>query len=359
MSEKPIRVGIRGAAGLLGSRLGAAIHRTKDMSLEVGVVLLDQTLASVLNRCKLLGGYRDTLPRRMFLNSPNGGENKAVCRLNESQDTIAFESASQLCWRATCDVIVDTAYPAGKETFAEQYRAFPGPIVLQDGASPEGRLIVPPLISPERNGQSNIYRMGDCILSGIIPILYPFRDSAKSIRVHMVTQFDGKEAYYLIIERATGMWIRADLRTKVEHELQELFPKQEVRVQAVVQIPSLLHYVATIEFELGMPMSHEDVHHLLRGVPRIQMLPMDVTSTYDINLARSFSNSIAPIMVFDSGILPMRGERSTTVLVTAAIYYRTAAVLPNIDAIRMLVHGVDPIVAMQQTDLDMEFATTP
>ena len=49
-------------------------------------------------------------------------------------------------------------------------------------------------------------------------------------------------------------------------------------------------------------------------------------------------------------------NRTYTVRMLAAIYYRTAAVLPNLDAIRILVQGMDPLEAMRQTDRDMRFA---
>ena len=196
--NEPVRVGIRGVAGLLGSRVGVAIARTQDMRLEVGVALPDKTLDSVLSRCQLLEGYDCTLPTRMFIQSVNNSERESdvVRRLNSKQDIIRFEGASQLSWKATCDAIVDTAYPSGKEIFAEQYRNFPGVILLQDGASPVGRLIVPPLMDSNSGERANLYRMGDCILSGIVPLLYPFRETASRIRVHMVTQFDGREADY-------------------------------------------------------------------------------------------------------------------------------------------------------------------
>ncbi len=356
--KDPIRVGIRGAAGLLGSRLAAAIHCAHDMSLEAGVVLPDRTLEATLNRCRMLKGYTHNFPKRMFVQSGNHGERESevVRRLNAEHALIQFEGASQLNWRALTDVIVDTAYPAGKETFADQYRTFPGTILLQDGASPEGRLVVPPLVAREEGARINVYRIGDCILSGIVPILYPFRELAFRVRVHMLTQFDGREADYLITERAHAFYVRNDIREKVERELSVLFPDQEVAVQAVVQIPSILHYQATLELELREPIAHDALRQLFQEMPRVLLVPASVSSTYDINLARSFSDAIPPIMVFEHALHPQTGARSNLVRIVAAIYYRTAAVLPNVDAIRMLTRGTDPLEAMRQTDRDMGFA---
>ena len=136
-----------------------------------------------------------------------------------------------------------------------------------------------------------------------------------------------------------------------------LFPQQEIAVQAVVQIPSILHYQATLELELREQITYEELRRLFQEMPRIRLAPASVTSTYDINLARSFGDAIPPVVVFEHALFPPVGECSNTVRIVAAIYYRTAALLPNIDAIRILARNVDPLEAMEQTDRDMGFKT--
>jgi len=354
MEKNKIRIGIRGAAGLLGSRIAAAIERTNDMSLEVGVVLPDRTLETILNRNQLLPQSRATLPKQMFVQVPKhqGRESDIVRELN-ARDDVHFQGISQLNWKHHCDVIIDNAYPAGKDAVEEQYRRFPGIIILQDGAAPEGRLIVPPLLAPERD-QGNRYRMGDCILSGLVPLLYPLQDIAKRIRVHLLTQFDGRESDYLITERAHAFYVRDDLRKKVATDLGTLFPGQDIAVDAVIQIPSLLHYQLTLHIELDAAITPQELRGRLTLMPRIRVAPSGVTSTYDVNLARSCSERIPPIIVFESALEP-HTVASRQVRIVAALYYRTAAVLPNLDAIRMLTKGMDPIAAMRQTDTDMGF----
>ncbi|MFA4818618.1 MAG: hypothetical protein WC621_02125 [Patescibacteria group bacterium] len=356
MKESKIRVGIRGVAGLLGSRIAAAIQRTNDIKLEVGVVLPDRTLETLLNRRQFLPQFQCALPKQLFVQVPNhtGGESEIVRQLN-ARGQVRFQGVSQLSWRKSCDVIIDNAYPAGKEVVEEQYRAFPGIVILQDGAAPEGRLIVPPLTAPDA-GQGNRYRMGDCILSGLVPLLYPLRDIAKTVRVHLLTQFDGRESDYLITERAHAFYVRDDLRVKVTKDLGVLFPDQEIDVEAVIQIPSLLHYQLTLSVELREAINHNDLRYRLGTMPRVRLVPSGVTSTYDVNLARSFSDEIPPIVVFESSLEPGVGA-SSMVRIVAALYYRTAAVLPNLDSIRILAQGMDPIEAMRQTDRDMGFKT--
>ncbi|MDO8504969.1 MAG: hypothetical protein Q7S48_00085 [bacterium] len=354
---KPVRIGIRGAAGLLGSRLAAAIARTTDLRTTVGVVIPDRTLTGLLERTKLLPRLARWLPDQMYLQVPShlGSERDMVRKFNQDYPQIHFCGASQLSWKNECDVVVDMAYPAGKEMVAQPYSTFPGNIILQDGASPEGRLIVPPFPA-QGNGDRHFYRMGDCMMSGLIPMLYPFRDEIAKIRLHMLTQFDGREPDYLIHERAHAFYLREDLKEKLARDLSSLLPASHIEVGAVVQIPSLLHYQATITLELASEISGDEVRERLASTAHLRMIPERITSTYDINLARSFEDVVPSVMVFDHALYPRSGERSSTVRLVAALYYRSAAVLPNMDAIRILAQGMDPLEAMRQTDRDMGFS---
>lgn len=74
-------------------------------------------------------------------------------------------------------------------------------------------------------------------------------------------------------------------------------------------------------------------------------------STYQINLARVIDDRVPPIHVFGGTINTI----GNVVRLKLALYYRTLAVLPNLDAVRMLVQGIDPIEAMRQTDRSMGF----
>ena len=351
------RVGIRGIAGLLGSRLVNAITMpdTEDLSLEVGVVIPDKSLETFLNRGNLIRGFSERLPVKMFMQSNKSStrENELLKEWNAKQDVVSFLGSSQLNWKRHCDVIIDTAYPAGREIFEQQYKNFPGIILLQDGAAPDVHLIVPPFMG--KFEKTTMFRMGDCILSGVIPILYPFRDMAEKIKLHMITQYTGREPDYLIAERAQSFFLREDVRERVEKDLELLFPLQEIEISQVVQIPSILHYQATIEIELKETISNGDLREMISEMPRIKMLPQGISSTYDVNLARSMKDSIPPIMIFQSSLYPKPRQKSTKVRISAAIYYRTAAVLPNLDAIRILKGGMDPLSAMRETDRLMGF----
>ena len=349
--SNPIRVGIRGAAGLLGGRIAQALAKSSDMKATIGVVIPDRSLQSMADRQGFLPEWRAQLPEEIFVHVPRhvGREADMVSKLNLRHD-FGFKGFSQLSWRKNCDVIIDTAYPNGKDSVEDQYLNFPGHILLQDGATPEGRLIVPPLMGPEIFGERK-YRMGDCILSGLIPQIYPFRNIAKKIRVSMLTQYNGRDSDYTIEERVNAVYVRDDLREKVEQDLKALFSEQEVEIEEVIQVPSLLHYKSTIYLELRREMSADEIRIALAEMPHVRVLPENVSSTYDINLARSTSASLPPITVFGGCIQ----VRDCSVRIVSALYYRQVAVLPNIDAVRILGRGMDPLEAMRQTDKEMGF----
>jgi hypothetical protein len=351
---RKIRVGMRGVAGLLGSRLAAAIARTSDISLEIGTVIPDASLTRMLSRMDLLRG-QNILPKEIFLDCPKHMGNTAdvVRKLNKEQSHIHFRMASQICWHKSCDVIVDTAYPAGDKSLEQMYHGFRGPILLQDGAAPHGTLVVPPY---REQGMGNVFRMGGCIISALLPVISPLQELVSSVRVtNVLTQYDGVEKDYLLQERTQALYIREDLRESVESSLRLMLPDAEVSVSSVVQIPSIPHYQATIEFELAEKITGDELRTRYSNAPHVMLAPPGVMSTYDINLARYFGE-MPPLLIFDGALTPERGKTSRTVRICMAIHYRAAVVLPNLDAIRILAQHMSPMAAMRQTDKDMGFS---
>lgn len=356
-TNEQIRVGIRGI-GLLGSRLLWAIGRTQDMRCTVGVVVPDKSLDGLLARAAIQPRLRACFPEQMFVSVPKhmGRESQRVRELNARQRIVEFEGASQLDWKQECDVIVDTAWPAGRDAVEKQYQTFPGPILLQDGAGPKGRLIVPPVLASERAEDGKFWRLGDCMVSGIVPLLYPFHKQVARARLSVLMQYDGREPDYLIPERAHAWYLRDDLREKLRRDLGVLYPRVEVEVASVVQIPSMLHYEVTVELELYTVTAQEQARAYLATMPHVRILPPQVTSTYELNLVRGESHDgIPPITVLAASLEPAQGQPSRRVRFCAALYYRQAAILPNVDAIRIAAQGADPVAAMRQTDRDMGF----
>lgn len=360
--EKKIRIGIRGL-GLLGFRIARAAQLSSDMEVAVGVAVPDKALDELLIRVEFHPQTRQALPRKIYLAVPRhiGRESDFVKQYNAKQRIIHFEGVSQLCLRNECDCIVDTAYPAGKQdAVVQQYATFPGNIIVQDGAFPEGVLIAPPVIPADgmRREPGNLYRMADCILSGVVPLINALHETASKISLSLLTQYNGREPDYLIAERAGAVYVRQDIRERVEQDISTLFPEVEVDVQSVIQIPSLLHYQGTLTMHFASGMSRQDVLDVLAHTPRICLLPTGVSSTYPINLARSMCDSLPSILVFSDSVSVRNTADQCIVRIIFAIYYRTAAVYSNLDAIRMLCNTdgcKTPIDIMRRTDKEAGF----
>lgn len=341
-----MRVCIRGAAGLLGSRLMTAISRTKDLVVTVGVYKHDATLDRLIER----NAFGKALwPKRCFLDEST----MKVDEVNKRYaGQISFEHISELNLAEECDVVIDAG--VGRDhALQKQYTAFRGPIILQDGEYPRGRLIAPPLLTVNQGG--NRYRQGGCLLSGIVPILAALPQPLRQVRLQIVMQHDGRDSDFMITERLNSFRLADHYIPRLEDELHQLFPQTEVTVASIVQIPGLLHYAVIIETDIPGLWQVDHIQQALLCAPRVRLLPNSMTGSYEINLARATTNCIPPILVFGGSIATALHSTYTSVRFGMALYYRTLAVLPNLDSIRMLLQGLSSVAAMDQTDRDMGF----
>ena len=346
----PVRIGIRGAAGLLGSRLLVAMGRTKDLRATVGICRKDPTLERMVSRMEF-GGLlaRQALPEKIYIEA---GE-EDIAALNAKIGEPRFFPIREIDLADACDVVIDAATSAtGKERTAV-FQGFTGPIILQDGAYPHGRLIAPPLIAASQGG--NRFRQGGCFISGVMPVLAAFQEGLKRARMYLIMQYDGREADFLITERVITFRVADQYRPRMREELAALLPDARCEVMSVIQIPGMLHYAVTLELECHGSLTAEDVREILRTIPRVRYLPPEVNGTYELNLARVLDDRIPPITPLGSTLEVQSSGGTTNVRLVLALYYRTLAVLPNLDAIRMLIQGMNPIDAMRQTDRDMGF----
>lgn len=349
-----VRVGIRGAAGLLGSRFAAAIAQAEDIQLTVGIYKNDPTLQRMMDRCKFGGPLaRDTFPKQMYLDECE----EVIAKINsDAAGRVVFLPIKELDLGQACDIIVDAAAPGMGHALQSQYQEFPGPVILQDGEYPRGRLIAPPVMAPPQGG--NRFRQGGCFLSGVVPVLAAFQDIAKSARMHLVMQYDGRESDFLITERVNTFRIADMYIPRMEDELAQLFPEMAIVVESVIQIPGMLHYAVSLEIKTRDAISAAMVYERFNNIPHVRVLPDSVMSTYDINLARVIDDRVPPILVFGGSLRVVAQGDGSMVRVKLALYYRTLAVLPNIDAVRILACETDPIEAMRQTDQDMGFTNS-
>ncbi len=348
------KVCVRGIFGLLGSRLALAIRKNPDMRLAVGIAKNDPTLHDALKTMNPLSEdiRRQSLADRMYLDD----KHSVVREVNASQNIVTFEPADQLNLARECDVIIDAASPGSVDKWLERYHAFSGPVILQSGEEPRWHTIIPPKIR-KKELEENIFRQGDCVLSGIVPVLTYLSPIAARVTMHILTQYTEKLGDYTTGERLSSTYIREDVKQQVESELVPLFPDTELMLLGVSQVSGLSYYTATLLVETNCPLSGHEMKTLLENKPRIRVVP-DIKSTYEIShfhkeRMQAFGKEIPPITVFGSDLNSTAS--STLFRIMVAIDYRYIAVLPNIDAVRMLVLGMSGEEAMRETDRNMGF----
>jgi glyceraldehyde-3-phosphate dehydrogenase/erythrose-4-phosphate dehydrogenase len=351
-NEQKIRVCIRGIFGLLGSRLALAIRKNPDMQLVVGIAKNDPTLKEALASLQPLPEHivQHALAEKTYLD-----ERHSVVRdTNASQHFVAFEPADQLNLSKACDVVLDAASPGSVGKWMERYRAFQRPVILQSGEYPTGTSIVPPLIG---GNNGNIYRQGDCVLSGVVPVLSYLEPIVARAQMYILTQYTEKLNDYTTDERLGTTYLRDDVETQLNNELQPLLPTMELLLVGVSQVSGLSYYTATMLLESRWPLTGQELSEFLCSKPRIRVVP-GIRSTYEIahfHHARmhAFGKSIAPITIFGNDLTSR--AKSTQFKIRLAIDYRYIAVLPNIDAVRMLVRAMGGEEAMQITDAHIGF----
>lgn len=360
-SGPPIRVGIRGISGMLGRRLALDIAANPDMQVVLGTVRNDKNLT-------YLSGLLSTISeesRRRLAENLYMEESQKVVRTANVQTHEKFKPLDQMpSLNQFCDVLVDATRrpPNTKNAFEERYSSFTGAVLLQSAEYPRGRLISPPLIEPETDAtrlESNIYRQGDCILSGTVPVLAAIADVAKGTRLNIVMQLDEPLNTFPTQQNIVGMYPRKDAANRVEAQLNSLFPKQEIEVDSVIQIPSHDTYTATIHATVPSDITHEDIKSMLKQSPRVRIAPDHIRSTPDLDQsmrepASMLGRQISPIMVYDAFLETKRYNNHNVVRIQVAIYSRLAAVLPNIDSIRMLGGKISALEAMKLTDENLE-----
>lgn len=353
--DKPVRVCIRGIAGLLGSRIALAMAKNPDMKLVAGIARNDATLKEAIATLDPLPEkiIKNVFPERMFLDD----RHQVVREVNASQHIAKFEPADQLNLQKECDVVIDAATPGSADKWMDRYHSFDKPVILQSGEYGKGRTMVPPLVR-EPNNWGKIYRQGDCVLSGVVPVLAPLAPLSEHVIMHILTQYTEKLNDYTTDQRLGTTYIREDVKEQVENELMSLLPNTNMVLLGVSQVSGLSYYTTTLLVETRQPMAGMDLCKVLKNKPRMRVVP-EVRSTYEIahfhkERMGAFSKEMPPITIFGSDL--ETEEKKTSFRIGIAIDYKYIAVLPNIDAVRMLVLGLAGEDAMRITDRNMGFA---
>lgn len=359
--RQPIRVGIRGISGMLGRRLALDIEANPDIQVAFGTVKNDRNLTYLSGLLAAISQEsRTRLTKHLYMEEKQQVVYEANVRTRENfQPLDQMPPLDQLC-----DVFLDATRrpPNKKNVFDERYPSFSGTILLQSAEYPRGRLISPPIIEPENDAtrrEPNIYRQGDCILSGIVPVLAAIASLARQIRLNVVMQLDEPLNTFPTQQNVVGMYPRRDAANKVEEQLHGLFPGHEIEVDSVIQIPSHDTYTATIHATVPSDTTHEDIKAMLTKSPRVRIAPAHILSTPDLDQsmrepANMLGRQISPITVYDAFLETKRRARENVIRIQLAIYSRLAAVLPNIDSIRILGSNISALEAMELTDKNLK-----
>ena len=339
------RVGIRGV-GLLAWRLMLALNGNHRSTINVHAALYrcDPTLEQFLQRFRIGKFSKGILPRENFI----AGSEEDLRHANEMADgLISFRSAKELCFEGSVNAVIDTAPVANNSSGGKGgIDQFSGPIILQDGAYPQGRLILPPSRAP---GNGNRHRLGGCILSGVVPVMAAFQRELRACRLHVVMQNDKRDNDFLIRERLTSLAFEPAYPARLDEELSALMPEVQFDTVSVTQIPGLLHYGLTLDLELSSMPSMDEVFSRLDGMPHVRVLPKGVTSTYQVNMVEREGIAIPPIMVIRDSVR----VKGNSLRLFVALGYRTVTVLPNIDTLRVVLKDMDPMDAMRETDCEL------
>ena len=359
--RKPVRVAIRGITGLLGTRLALALQRDPRFNVSAAVARNDPSLRRFLDSMKALGEQAaNPVFERMFLD-----ERHKVVRDFNSSNSVDFYPVDQLNLSKECDVLVDTTSPGNFKFWEERYQHFRKPVLLQSGEYPNGRLISPPFLEP---GTGNLFRQGDCILSGLIPVLFHLLPFASRLTLNFLTQYTEKLMDYTTDVKLKATYVRSDVAKQLNLELSSVFDGIinsinlergsrlgcDFSVMGVLQVPGLSHYVATIVLETHNPMSGNDIAQLLKGKPRIRTVP-SLKGTDELQYHKELVSplELPPLTVFGEDL--DSSEKRTYFRFFISMDYKYLVPYANLDSLGMIALDLDPLDAMRRTDEAMNF----
>lgn len=208
-----------------------------------------------------------------------------------------------------------------------------------------------------------LWRQGDCLLTGLVPVIAPFAEHLLRIRADVVMQMARPLNTYPMRQRIGSEYLAPKVATALSRGFMDLFPRVDVKSH-VRQVPGLDYYTVHLELALDRQVSRADVEHALAESPRVCVLPSGVMSTFEIDhLIREpvtrARRDLSPITVFRDTMVPGRGGQASMIELDIAIYSPTIAVYGNIDAIRFITRpGMNPLDAMRVTDTYAHLVTS-
>ncbi len=351
-----IKLGIRGLAGSLGTSIYCALPKQKDIELVLGVVRDDETLKRFLRRRHTLCDYPDQLalldsflPKVLLLDK----DPPIKAPVSKNDVTLKPLNLEDL---SSCAVILDCATPGTFRVWdTNYYSKLSGTFVLSQAGefSCSGPLISPPIV-PTTQDSNRIFRLGDCIVSALVPVIstlvnhFGLTDVSLAITTQFTDSVDGTPTS----DVADAIHFSDAANPQKKRDLISLC-KTDLDIVSYNQVIGLRFYDVKLKGKIKSS-SLRDVRSSLLQVPRVR-LANGISGTDDlISLRRSLLNiglNLPPIVV--SGC---SGSGSADNLdFHVSIDHQSIAACANLDALRILACKLDPLVAMEITDYWMGY----
>lgn len=359
--NEPIKVAIRGAGGLLGHRLLREILNSQS-DMDISAVVLGTDEESFLRFESALYGLAERARDiKIFIDATREDIQALMKKWKTSLELLPLDQSFGELKKT--DAIIDTAIVPGKDSLVDFYRKYSAkkPIIYQSGTYPLHTPLAPPFEPPETENGSLMFRQGDCLVSGIAPILYPIRDSVKNIRLGLVVQRQTRLNDYTLRDNLADTIMDPKLENYVKETISGLFSnlgKDDIKA-IIFQIPGLDYYLCTFEFDLLEPMNRDQLLGILKNQPRIKLAPPSIpisTGQLEQKLREqhiSLNIPLQPIVCFTCpGGIEVEGNK---VVIRAAFYSKLITMLPNIDSVRALVRKIRMDESMRQTDKNIGY----
>lgn len=320
-----LRIGLRGVAGQLGSRICAAVNRQPDMTTTLGLDKIGQTVKT-----------------RAFGLKPANPETEFIF-LDQDDPSIEQRIPTDV------DVFIDATPPGVASRYAETYSAYNIPVIVQSGDRTFPHIASPPRITEN----TTVIRQGDCNISGLTPVLSALGEIVERVQLTVLMQYGSSLRDKPRNTRLHTIELRPS--TELSEDLQQLFPDVDFVVRQITQTPGLQYYEHIIDLITTVSVDKDDIYELLNRHPRIKCMP-DVRSSFPVDeggeMLRLRGKNQPPITPLT---LMTQQYDSKHIVLYVLIDSRWVTVYPNVDLARILGLGTAPLDAMKKTDKAMNF----
>lgn len=352
MQKQPrVNIALRGAGGLLGHRLLRTIMSTQP-DLRVNAVILD-THEQSFRRFESLFQTRE-FPNdlKIYIDATRAKLADFQDKMKPKCELIPLDQANGDL--SKCDAILDATIIRGKDNLEDFYNHYSKrkPVIFQSGTYPNNTLVSPPFESGE--SELKRYRVGNCLLSGISPVLKLLQNRTRSMALTFVVQRQTTLNEYTTNDNLSDIISNPETDDFLEKNMRELMPELDEFHAETFEIPGHDYYRCNIRIKLAQKTTREEILDELEDCPRVHLAPTSLPiSTGQVKQLlkeqiEENGGKLEPIICFSCpGGVEVKGEFLN---IKVAIFSKAIAVLPNIDAVRGFCTGMPMLESMRITD---------